>query len=235
MEQAHLIGAFEHDSDPTLERVLEQQNSYIVARVAHHAYGNSTVGPSGNRGLDLDDLTQQVRIKLWMALRRRHIEHHRAYIRAIVQNEFNDIPRKPKQPLPLLTDDDGELFMGDLVITEGSRAVNPEEAFIELEGFREMLDFLISCIAEMPPRQRRVLACSVYESFGERLDVIETFRRYSLDCNVYLWPEDEDDKKLLQASHAVARRNLAKKIQSKSAQCQQGRVPEKIKARASSF
>ena len=231
MEEIQPSGVFESDSDAPPEDILVQHDQYIVALVEKMARGSSNVGRPEVLDLEIDELKEQVRVKFWNALQSRHIEHPRAYIRMIVLNEFRDLARKRKPALPLQVDEDGELYMGGMIAVESEGTANPEETFIAGENFREMLEFLLSLLREMPPRQRRVLACRLYDALGECLDVLEAFRRFSIDSDTYLWPEDEADKKLLQASHSAARQNLRTKIDHMLERCQQMRVPEKIQAR----
>ena len=53
----------------------------------------------------------------------KHIDHHRAYIRSIVSNELNDLERRPKAPLPLPTDEDGELYIGNVLVNESNKHI----------------------------------------------------------------------------------------------------------------
>jgi DNA-directed RNA polymerase specialized sigma24 family protein len=232
MEPAHPTGAFEYDSDASPENILVQLDSYIVALVHRMAWGNSNVGRPDVFWLEVDEITQRIRIKFYDALLCRRIEYPRAYLRTIVLNEFRDLSRKRKAPLPLQTDDDGELFMGDMVIVGSEEADNPEDEYIEKEGLLEILEVFLPCISEMSPRQRRVIFCRIYEALGERLDDIEAFRRYAIDRDIYVWPLDEHDKQLLQASLSAARKNLLKKIDNMLEKCEQVKVPKQIKALA---
>jgi DNA-directed RNA polymerase specialized sigma24 family protein len=232
MELLHHLGVSAYDSDALAEDLLVQYDPYIVALVSQQAYGSSNAARLEAGAMDLDDITQRIRIKFWTAVRTRRITHYKAYLRTIVLNEFHDIPRRRASPLPLRTDEDGELYMGDVVTVGSEEADNPEDEYIEGENFRELLETVLPFISEMSPQQRRVLFCRIYEALGERLNDIESFRRCAIGCEVYTWPEDEQEKRLLQASLSAARKNLLKKIDAMLEQCEQMKVPEKIRARA---
>ena len=77
---------------------------YIVMQVKNKASNSSNIARPEVLDLEIDEITQRVRIKFWQALLKKKIEHHRAYIRSIVSlNQFNDIGRRRKTPLPLPT------------------------------------------------------------------------------------------------------------------------------------
>src|SRR6266700_3079019 len=58
--------------------------------------------------LEMDELIQQARVKLWKALQKRKIVHGRLYIRKVVRNLIVDMLRRPKRTVPLSFDDDEE-------------------------------------------------------------------------------------------------------------------------------
>src|ERR1700680_3996686 len=105
------LGVSEEDNDP--EETLVRYNLYIVALVGQMARSSSNLARPEVLDLEIDEVVQRIRIKFWHALNVKHIDHPKAYIKTMVRNEFNDLSRKRKPPLPLITDDDGELFLGD--------------------------------------------------------------------------------------------------------------------------
>src|SRR5205085_9836014 len=113
MMPQHFVGVSEDDSDPTPEEILVRYDHFIVALVNKMASRSSGIARPEVLDLEIDEIVQRVRIKFWNAIQSKHIEYPQAYIRTIVRNEFNDIPGKRKPPLPLLTDADGGLYVGD--------------------------------------------------------------------------------------------------------------------------
>src|SRR5262249_41436148 len=101
MGSQNLFGASAYDSDPDIEEILVRLDPYIVALVEKMARRSSNIARPEVLDLEIDEIVQRVRIKLWKALMVKLIEYPRAYIRTIVNNEFNDIPRRRKAPLPL--------------------------------------------------------------------------------------------------------------------------------------
>src|SRR5437588_712600 len=111
------------DSDFSVEEILERFDPYIVALVQMMVQRNSNIAHPAVLDLEADEIAQRVRIKFWGALvdkqsRGVKIEHPKAYIRTMVSHMFHDIPRKRRPPLPLPTDDDGEIYMGDVMVTQ---------------------------------------------------------------------------------------------------------------------
>lgn len=208
----HLQGVYEDDSDPTPEEILAQYDSYIVALVEKMARRSSNIARPEVLDLEIDEIVQRVRIKFWNALQSKHIEHHQAYIRAIVRNEFNDISRKRKPPMPLLTNEDGELYMGDRVdatITENTEMTDPADAFEACENLDELLNCTASAVSRLSPRQQRSIGCLLNEQIDERMPLIQAFEKHNIDIEAQVWPEDETDKKLLKASLSAARHRIA--------------------------
>src|SRR5579862_1666614 len=141
METVHLHGVSEQDSDAPPEDILVQHDRYIVALVTQLARGSSNVGHPEVLDLEIDELVQQVRIKFYYALLSRRIAHPKTYLRMIALNELRDLSRKHKPPLPLQFDDNGELYMGDLLVMESEELADPEEAYIDNEGVSELMEF----------------------------------------------------------------------------------------------
>jgi DNA-directed RNA polymerase specialized sigma24 family protein len=133
------------DSDPDPEEILEQYNSYIVALVGQMARSSSSLVRPEVFDLEVDEVAQQVRIKLWHALTEKHIKHHKAYIRTLVRNEFNDLSRKRKPPLSLLTNEDkAKVRYYNFAVPEGLYEAVDKLADERDTTFREALCHLVA-------------------------------------------------------------------------------------------
>lgn len=212
MEKYHLSGVAEEDSDLSPEDNLVMHDMDIVALVRHAVRTSSMLTRMNLLDLDISEIEQRVRIKYWKALQSTHIEYHRGYIRKIAYHEIADLMRQRKPSLPFQTNEDGELYMGDMLVMVTGEMVNPEEAFLDDESFHDVLERYVAILALLPPRQRRVMACRLYEELGERLDVKEALERHSIDAEMCRWPEGELDKKLLKASHSAARKKVTQML-----------------------
>jgi arabinogalactan endo-1,4-beta-galactosidase len=150
-----------------------------------------------------------VRIKLWHALEEKHIEYPKAYIRTMVRNEFNDLPRRRKAPLSLIFDEDGELYMGDAGGHEGVGMADPADEFEESERMDELMNSTASAVKKLSPRQQQAMIFEINEKIDSSLQFVQSLRKHQIEINMLDWPEDEADKKLLKASLSPARQKMA--------------------------
>ena len=207
MRQQFGVSPEDHDPDP--EETLERYHPYIVALVKQRAHRSSNFARPEVFDLEVAEMAQRVLIKFWQALAVKHIEHHKAYLRTIVCNEFNDLSRKRKQPLPLLTDDDGEWYSGDARELEGARTVDPADEFAESERLGELMDSTAMALAKLAPRQQQAMICELHEKIDSTLQFIQVLRKHRVEVKIVDWPEDEEAKRLLKASLSPARHKMA--------------------------
>jgi DNA-directed RNA polymerase specialized sigma24 family protein len=125
--------------------------------VQNKARSSTNIAQPDVLDLEIDEITQRVRIKFWKALLTKEIEHHKAYIRAIVSNEFNDLGRRRKVPLPLPTDEDGELYMGNVLVNEGEELADPAIEFEKVEVMDDLLKLTAHLVTDLPPRMQRAM------------------------------------------------------------------------------
>src|SRR2546428_13651191 len=151
MKLETLGGVSEENCDPDIEEILVRFDSYIVMLVQKKACSSSNIARPEVLDLEIDEIIQRVRIKFWKALLTKEIEHHRAYIRSIVSNEFNDLGRRRKAPLPLPTDEDGELYMGDVLLSESQGLADPAIEFEKEEATDDLLKLTVQVVTDLPP------------------------------------------------------------------------------------
>ena len=200
------------DYDSTPEETLERYQPYIVALVKQRARHSSNFARSSQFDLEVDDMAQRVLIKFWQTISVKHIVHHKAYLRTIVCNEFNNLSRGPRQPLPLLTDDDGEWYLGDAQELEGARSADPADEFAESESLNELMDSTAEALAQLAPRQQQAMICELHEKIGAGLQVMQALRKHRVEVKTVDWPENEVNKILLKASLSPARHKLAESL-----------------------
>jgi DNA-directed RNA polymerase specialized sigma24 family protein len=212
MKRVFLKGVSEEDRDPDIEEILVQLDSYIVALVQKMARSSSNIARPEVLDLEIDEITQRVRIKFWMALEAKKIEHHRAYIRTIVSNEFHDLGRKRKAPLPLPTDEDGELYMGKVLLSESEGLADPAIEFGNEEAMDELIELTAHVVTDLPPRMQRSMICHLKEQVDAGIRLIEAFEKHKININAYRWPDDKADTKRLKASLSPARSIIARRV-----------------------
>ena len=202
------FGVSPEDHDPDPEETLARYQPYIVALVKQGARRSSNFARPGQFDLEVDEMAQRVLIKFWQSLAAKHIEHHKAYLRTIVRNEFNDLSRKRKQPLPLLVDDDGEWFMGDVGEREKAWAADPADELEECESLAELMESTVDGLTKLSPRQQQAMICELNEKIDTTLQFIQVLRKHEVEVKTVDWPADEADKKLLKASLSPARHKM---------------------------
>ena len=212
MELEHLGGVSEKNSDPDIEEILVRFDAYIVMLVQNKARSSTNIAQPDVLDLEIDEITQRVRIKFWKALLTKEIEHHKAYIRAIVSNEFNDLGRRRKVPLPLPTDEDGELYLGNVLLSESKELADPAVEFEKEEVMDDLLKLTAHLVTDLPPRMQRAMINHLKEQVDNLIRLTEAFEKHKVNINAINWPDDQADTKRLKASISPARHIIARKV-----------------------
>jgi len=226
VESLDLLPPSAYDNDPEIEEILVCLDPYIVASVEKMARHSSNLARPEVLDLEIDEITQRVRIKFWGALKEKPIEYPRAYIRTIVTNEFNDISRKRKAPLPLPTDEDGEIQLGTTLLAEREGMADPADAFERQEGLNDWMALAAQTIAHLSPWQKHAMICLLKERVDNRMQLVEAFEKHKVNIDDFAWPDNQTDEIRLRASIYAARHNIAQRIGILLAEYQKRGVPE---------
>ncbi|HKF36382.1 MAG TPA: hypothetical protein VKB35_05725 [Ktedonobacteraceae bacterium] len=226
MGSQDFFGTSAYDSDPEIEETLVRLDPYIVASVEKMARLSSNIARPEVVDLEIDEITQRVRIKFWGALKEKSIEYPRAYIRTIVHNEFNDIPRKRQAPVPLPTDEDGEIYLGTTLLAEREGMSDPADVFELEEGLNDWMALAAQAIAHLSPRQKHAMICLLKERIDNRIQLIEAFERHKVNIDDFAWPDNQIDEIRLRASIYAARHNIAQRIGILLAEYKQRGIPD---------
>jgi len=200
------------EKDVSVEELLEQYDSYIVALVRQRVY-RTKIGDLPISDLECDEIIQQVRIKFWTMLSQKNVEYPKAYLRMIVHTIMIDKQRARKPPLPLPVDEEGELYAGTVIAQTQEEMENPANEFEQEEAVRELLERTAAAVASLPPRQQRAMIASLAERVDNVLQLVEAFKKYRIDV-LTNWPEDKQEHLLLKASLSIARRKIASSLAS---------------------
>lgn len=207
-----LLGTSAFDSDPDVEEILVQLDPYIVAEVEKQARRSSNLARPEVLDLEIDEIIQRVRIKFWGALQEKHIEYPKAYIRTIVSNEFKDIPRRRRAPLPLLTDEEGELHQGAAILTQSEGMSDPAHEFEQKERLNEWIALAAFAVSALSPRQQQAMICLLKERVDNRIRLVDAFKQYKINIDTFEWPDNKVDETRLKASISVARHKIALRL-----------------------
>ncbi len=191
----------EHDF---ANRLLEQYDPYIQMLVRKKVQRSSArVGD-----LDADDLIQRVRIKVWRALQKGTINNPGAYIQRVVDTVNIDAARHYRLVLPLMWDEEGELYQGNLLIMPGKGMQDPADELEQKEDEIEVLQRLVAAVSALPPRQQYATICALKNRFDDLRKLVSAFKALGIDIEKVHWPTDEKDVQRLRASLSFSRRKL---------------------------
>ena len=228
MKLENLGGVSEKECDSDIEEILVRFDSYVVMLVQKKACSSSNIARPEVLDLEIDEIIQRVRIKFWRALLTKHIDHHRAYIRSIVSNEFNDIGRRRKASLPLPTDEDGELYMGDVLLSESNELADPAIAFEKEEATDDLLKLTVQVVTDLPPRMKLAMINHLKDQVDNLIRLTEAFEKREVNIKTMKWPDDPADSKRLKASLSPARHLIARRVGLNLWEYKKWGVPEEL-------
>lgn len=201
-------------SEASIQEILEQFDGYI-ASLAWRSIPRSIVRME-MVDLEVDELIQRVRIKLWSTLQRQTLTNIKGYIKRIVQTEVVDMIRRHKPTLSLPVDEDGEpgscrASAAPMVYRE--RIQDPSYEFEQEESFNDLVMKAAQAVCKLPTRQRYALICSLTDKLDECLQLIAALKDRGQDIEKAKWPENKEDKQRLKASLSISRKKLRTMIE----------------------
>jgi DNA-directed RNA polymerase specialized sigma24 family protein len=199
--------AFDGEYDANeINEILRQNDDYILAlarmKVPRHIASPEVLD------LEINELAQRSRIKLWRALQKRHITHVKAYIRRIVHSESMDMVRGYKPDLPLPVDEDGELYQGDVLMVSGEGMQDPLYELELKEMTAEYITQAVDVLRSFPPCQRQVMICSLKEQVDDVSTLMKAFKKFEIDIENVRWPSKKKEVIKLKASLSIAHKKL---------------------------
>ena len=191
------------------EATLKRLDGYIVSQVNRlGCYYFRDIHPAV-LDLELDEVIQRVRIKLWQALEKRDIRYPCAYIKLIIQSEFIDMIRQQKPHLSLSIDE--ELTHAEVEMA-ARQMVDPAEIVAQQMDASTRLKEMIQAVLALPSRQQYAMICSLKERVDDLRQLIEAFKAHKMDIQAIQWPAAKSEKQLLHASLIPAKKTLAKSL-----------------------
>jgi len=198
---------------PVIEEVLEQNEQFIISQARDLMRRNPHIAHADVLDLEIDELTQRVRIKFWQVLREgKQIEYSKAYIKRIVHSEFIDMLRrkKPQRSLPLPVDEEGELYQGNMLITSSEGMADPADVVEQQVEAEICMSEVVDAVIRLPERQQRVMVCSLRDRVDNLAQLEDAFEQRHKNVATVQWPLEKSEKLLLQASLSSARLNVLK-------------------------
>ena len=188
--------------------LVTQLDEYIVMRVTQEMIHNPAFAHSPTLGLEIDDVAQQIRIKLWHVAQKQVLRSPKAYIDRMVTTTLIDLFRSREPTLRLFVDEEGEPYEGFPIIEPGEGMDDPSYETAQETGIREVLTAVIDALPTFPPRQRFALLCALSERIDDRLLLETLLQRRGLRLTDFTWPEDLAQRQRLLASLPLARKRL---------------------------
>lgn len=195
------------------EATLSRLDGYIISRVRRLGLCYTRDIHPAVLDLEVDEIIQRVRIKLWQALEKRDIQYPYAYIKLIIQSEFIDMQRRKKPYLSFSIDEEPT---HDEVEIAARHMVDPAEAMAQQIDASTRLKEMTRAVLALPPRQQYAMICSLKERVDDLKQLIEAFKEYKMDIQGIQWPTGKPEKQLLHASLVPAKKTLAKSLEAAS-------------------
>ncbi len=189
-----------------IDEILRQNEDYIVTlardKVPRHIASPELLD------LEIQELAQRSRIKLWKTLQKNHITYIKAYIRCIVHSVSMDMIRGFKPDLPLPLDEEGELFQGNVLVALGEGMQDPLYELEQKERVAEYIAQVVDVLRLLPPCQRRVMICSLKDQLDDVLTLAQAFKNFEINIEAVRWPSKKKEAQNLRASLSVTRKKL---------------------------
>ncbi len=182
------------------EAILHDIDDYVIGQSYKLMYLYLSSEYRTPDQLEVDELAQRVRIKLWKMLERDQIHHPYSYVKRIVYSEFIDMKRQQKRLLCSSIEENDQL----------ESPIDPANEFIQRIESALLLHSIARMVKGLPPRQRLAMACLVRDYMDDIAHLDAIFKMYGIDVSSARWPSEKAEKRLLLASLSVARQKLLK-------------------------
>ena len=198
--------------DPSLERdgiedaFLMRYDMYIrflvMKRFPHHLFQKEVLD------MEIDELVQTTRIKLWHVIEKQPITNPNALIMRIVHSVIVDMVRRYKPSYPLLMDGDSEPHQEHLSMFSDEGLQDPARKFEQKEIDLERVMLIVQAIRCLPPHQRNSVACLLNDQIDDIRPFITIFKDFDIDIEATHWPCDRAELRSLKTSLSVSRKKL---------------------------
>ena len=187
-----------------IDEILRGNDDYIVA-LSREKVPRQIASPEV-LDLEIHELAQRSRIKLWRTLLKRNVIYIKSYIRFIVRSESIDMVRSHKPYLPLQVDEDGELYQGNVLVTPSEGMQDPLYELLQKETAEEYLLQAVDLLCSFPHCQQQVMVCSLNEQVDDARTLTKAFKKFKI--NIVGWPQEKKELKKLKASLSAAHKRL---------------------------
>lgn len=189
-----------------VDEILIQYDGFI--RTLARKYIPRTITSAEVLDLDIDELVQIARIKLWFALQKQEIRHMKAFIRRIVHNEAINMVRQHKPVVSLITNEEGELYQAHVLIASSQEIQDSAEEIEQDEMLQNYSSKLTEYVPKLPPQQQRAMICTLKDQIADILPLVDLFLQVNIDIESMHWSENADELQSERSSLSVARKKM---------------------------
>lgn len=208
------ISATTNDTINDSTALLEQFDPYIIMQGEAYGRTHSHFAHPAILDLEIKEVIQRVRIKLWEKLQAQYpITHYKTYIKTMIHHAFIDEMRKKKYCFPLLIDEYGEIE-GTLVTMYSEYTLDPASTFEQRVEADELINIVVEAIAQLPEKQKFAIICQLRERVDDLVQLDSTLEAHNVHVNTIVWPSKHVEKQLLKASIPPARKKIMQHLQS---------------------
>jgi DNA-directed RNA polymerase specialized sigma24 family protein len=133
---------------------------------------NPAFAHSPSLDLEIDDVVQQIRIKLWQTVQKQVLRSPRAYIARMISTTLVDLLRSREPTFRLFLDDEGEPYASYPFIEPGEGMGDPEHEISQEAELRALLVEVLLPLQTFPLRQQVALLSALWD----RIDDLELLR-----------------------------------------------------------
>lgn len=189
-----------------IEEVLYTYDAYIRALAYQMAPGVS----ADARRLEIDEIAQNTRVKLFLALSKpdHKVTNIKAYIGKIAYHESINIIRRNPHHEPLKLDVYGEVEQGEILIAPSQGMQDPAWEIECQEEIEECAEALVRDIYALPARQRYAVICALREMISDVQPLEEAFLKIGLNFDSLHCSDEAKEIQRLRALLYIARKKL---------------------------
>ena len=207
--QRNVFNASTGTTNEEINEILVQYDGFIQHLARKNVPRN--VISAEEIDMEIDDLVQTTRFKLWLALQKREIHNVKNYIRGIMRNEVVTTVRQHEPTTRLVMNDEGELPQTSTVLVASKESYDPVAYAEQEEVLTCYSSKLTQHIVPLPPQQRRAILCALKEQIADLLPLADMFQPYGIDVEHLDWPEAENELRSSRVSLSIARKKLRAK------------------------
>jgi len=197
---------------PDAEAFLSEYDVYIHTQARKQMLNARRLVHADVLDMEVDELAQKTRIKLWQAWQKQYITNPKAYISRIAHNEFISMVRQHRPIDQLTLDDDGEVYQGNVMCAFSQESLDPAEEVEQADTGRYYLHEAMEEIAALPQRQQRAMLCFLKENIDDLHTFIHECRARDIDADTLQRPTRGEELQAMRSSTTIARKKLRIKL-----------------------